>query len=445
MSVAVEEAALRGPSAEAVAALSASKQEPAWMRHKRLAAWEVYRGLSMPLGTEEEWRRTDLRGLNLAAYQPLPPQVPAVQRREDLPALLAPHTGLPETTVGGVVLHQDGAPLWRTLDDSLRQQGVIFCDLDAAVHQHADLVAAHFMTDAVPVETNKFSALHGALWNGGVFLYVPPGVTVELPLQALTAHLTASGMEQSHTLLIADEHSQVTLVDEQLSGSADLPGLHNGVVELHLKAGANVTYLQMQQWSRRLWGFANQSAVLAAASQLRWGIVALGSRLHWTGLNVQLRQPGSNAKLFGLMLTDGRQHLDYQTKQYHTAHHTESDLLFKSVLLGRSRTVFRGVIWLRPEAQQTNAYQSSHSLLLSPGARADAIPILEIEADDVACKHGATSGRIDDDQLFYLMSRGLSHQEAQRMIVQGFFETVITKFPVEGLQEKIRLALDARI
>jgi Fe-S cluster assembly protein SufD len=252
-------------------------------------------------------------------------------------------------------------------------------------------------------------------------------------------------MEQSHTLVIADEQSQVTLVDEQVSAHTDQPGLYNGVVELHLKAGAHMTYLHMQNWSRRLWGFANHGAVLAANSQLRWATAGLGSRLHWTGLNIQLREPGSQANLFGLMLTDGRQHLDYQTRQDHRAPHTESDLLFKSVLLGRSRTVFRGLIWLHPEAQQTNAYQSSHNLLLSSNARADAIPILEIEADDVRCKHGATTGRLDDDQIFYLMTRGLSYQEAQRMVVQGFFETVITEFPVEGLQEKIRSALDARI
>ncbi len=445
MTVDATVAALTGPSAEAAEALSASKQEPAWMRDKRLAAWKRSQALAMPAGTEEAWRRTDLRGLRWGDYHPVPLQVPMAAVREALPADLAPHMGLPETTVGGVIMHQDGSPLWCALHETLRQQGVIFCDLDTAVQQHADLVEPHFMTGAVPVASNKFTALHGALWNGGVFLYVPRGVTVALPLQAVTAHIMASGMEQSHTLVIAEAQSQVTLVNEQMSGRPDLPGLHNGVVELHLKAGANVTYLHMQNWSRRLWGFANHSAVLAADSQLRWATAGLGSRLHWTGLNVRLREPGSNAQLFGLMFTDARQHLDYQTTQDHMAPHTTSDLLFKSALLGRSRTVFRGVVWLHPEAQQTDAYQSSQNLLLSSRARADAIPILEIEADDVRCKHGATTGRIDDDQMFYLMSRGLSYQEAQRMIVQGFFETVVTEFPVEGLQEKIRLTLDARI
>jgi Fe-S cluster assembly protein SufD len=301
------------------------------------------------------------------------------------------------------------------------------------------------MTTAMPVSTSKFTALHGALWNSGVFVYVPRGVAVHLPIQALTGHMTAGGMVQSHTLLIADEHSQVTFIDQQVSGTADLPGLSNGVVELYLKAGAQVSYVQLQNWSRRLWGFAHQRAILAADSQVRWAVAALGSRLHWTSLSVQLCEPGSSARLFGLVLTDGRQHLDFQTCQDHLAPHTESDLLFRGVLLDRSRTVFRGVVWLHPEAQQTSAYQANHNLLLSPKARADALPILEIEADDVRCKHGSTTGRIDDEQIFYLMSRGLSYQEAQRMIVQGFFETVLTEFPVAGLQEKIRLALEARI
>ena len=445
MSLDAQVIACSGPSAEAVEALSASKHEPAWMRHKRLKAWELSQTLSMPLGNEEIWRRTDLRGLDLADYHPVPPPVNAVHHQDALPEPLGAHMSLPETTIGGAIVHHDGSPLWCTLDDRLRQQGVIFCDPDTAVREHADLVEPHFMTEAVPLQTNIFTALHGALWNGGTFLYVPRGVAVDVPLQALTAHMTADSMEQSHILVIADEQSQVTLIDEQISGSPTQSGLHNGVVELHLKAGAHLTFLQMQHWSRRLWSLANHSAVLAADSQLRWASAALGSRLHWTGVNVQLREPGSNAKLFGLVLTDGRQHIDYQTMQDHRASHTESDLLFKSALFGHSRTVFRGVVWLRPEAQQTSAYQSTHGLLLSPKARADAIPILEIEADDVRCKHGATTGRIDDDQVFYLMSRGLSYQEAQRMIVQGFFETVLTEFPVEGMRENIRLALDARI
>ncbi len=440
-----ETAALLGPSVEAVEALSASKQEPNWMRDKRLAAWQQSSALSMPSGKEEEWRRTDLRGFKWETYNPLPPQMSLADSRSALPEALTPHLGLPETSTGGILLHQDGSALWRSLDDELRQQGVIFCDLDTAVQQHADLVEPHFMTHAVPVSSNIFTALHGALWNGGVFLYVPRGAQVTVPLQALTAHMTAAGMMQPHTLLIADEQSCVTLVEEQFSGSADLPGLHNGVVELHLKAGANVTYLQMQNWSRRLWGVAHQGVSQAADSQLNWASAGLGSRLHWTGVNVQLREPGSNTKMFGLMLTDGRQHLDYQTLQDHQAPHTESDMTFKNALLGRSRTVFRGVVWLHPEAQQTAAMQSTHALLLSPQARADAIPILEIEADDVRCKHGATSGRIDDEHMFYLMSRGLSYQEAQRMIVSGFLETVVIEFPVEGFQEKVRMAVNARI
>ena len=432
-------------SAEAVEALSAAKNEPAWMRDKRRAAWRLSRELPMPADTDEAWRRTDLRGLDLGQYAALPPQTGAASSREQLPAYLAPHLAMPETTVGGILVHQDGDALWQTLEAELTRQGVIFCDLDSAVQQHGDLVEAHFMTEAVPVDTDAFTALHGALWQGGVFVYVPSGVQVQVPLQALTAHAAASGMVQPHLLLIADAQSDVTFVDEQVSQSADLPGFHNGVVELYLKRGARATYLQIQNWSRRLWGISHQRAVLDADSQLHWAAAGLGSRLHWTAQDVCLRAPGSNSKLFGLTFADGRQHLDYQTRQDHTAPHTESDLLFKGVVLDRARTVFRGVLHLRKEAQQTNAYQATHSLLLSPRARADALPILEIEADDVRCKHGSTTGRVDDEQIFYLMSRGLSRQDAQRLIVQGFFETVVTEFPVEGVQEKIRLAIEDRI
>jgi Fe-S cluster assembly protein SufD len=432
-------------SAEAVEALSASRNEPVWMRDKRRAAWQLSQELPMPADTDEAWRRTDLRGLDLDQYAAVLPPTEAVSHREQLPAYLAPHLAMPETTVGGVLVHQDGNTLWQTLDSELVRQGVIFCDLDTAVQQHPELVEAHFMTEAVPVSSDAFTAMHGALWQGGAFLYVPKGVQVQVPLQALTAHATAAGMLQPHLLLIADSQSDVTFVDEQISEPADLQGFHNGVVELYLKRGARMTFVQIQNWSRRLWGISHQRAVLDADSQLHWATAGLGSRLYWTAQEVWLRAPGSNSRLFGLTFADGRQHLDYQTRQDHSAPHTESDLLFKGVGLDRARSVFRGVLHLRKEAQQTNAYQATHNLLLSPRARADALPILEIEADDVRCKHGSTTGRVDDEQIFYLMSRGLSRQDAQRLIVQGFFETVITEFPVEGAREKIRLAIEDRI
>ncbi|GIX45990.1 MAG: Fe-S cluster assembly protein SufD [Candidatus Tectimicrobiota bacterium] len=430
-------------SAEAVEALSAAKAEPSWMRERRLAAWRCFEELAWPSGTEEEWRRTDLRGLHLEAYAPLPPVPPA--RQEEVPAVLQPHLALPETALGGLLLQQDGVPLRCELEPELRRQGVVFCPLEAAVQEYPELVAPYFMTQAVPAAMSKFTALHGALWQGGVFLYVPRGVQVALPLRALTVHGRAASLQQAHVLLVADEQAQVTFIEEQLSCAEDLPGLYNGVVEIFTQRGAQVTVLQIQNWSRRLWGFAYQRALLAEDSHLRWAVAGLGSRLHWTSLGVVLRGRGSSSRLFGLTLTDGRQHLDYQTLQDHQAPHTESDLLFKSALLGRSRTVFRGVIWLRPQAQHTNAYQADHSLLLSPHARADSLPILEIEADDVRCKHGSTTGRIDDEQLFYLMSRGLSAQEAQRMIVEGFLETVIAEFPVAGCQERLRQLVAARI
>ena len=432
-------------SAEAVEALSTSKNEPAWMRDRRRAAWQLSQELPMPADTDEAWRRTDLRGLDLGQYASVPPSAEAVSQPEQLPAGLAPRLPLPETTVGGAIVHQDGSSLWQTLDSGLAEQGIIFCDLDTAVHQHRDLVEAHFMTEAVPVDRDAFTALHGAMWQGGVFLYVPRGVQAQVPLQALTAHATDAGMVQPHLLLIADTQSNVTFVDEQISESPDLQGFQNGVAELYLKAGAQMTFVQIQNWSRRLRGISHQRAVLDADSQLHWAAAGLGSRLQWTAQDVWLRAPGANSKLFGLTFADGRQHLDFQTRQDHAAPHTESDLLFKGVVLDRARTVFRGELHLRKEAQQTNAYQATHSLLLSPRARADALPILEIEADDVRCKHGSTTGRVDEEQIFYLMSRGLSRRDAQRLIVQGFFETVISEFPVEGVREKIRLAIEDRI
>lgn len=432
-------------SAETVAALSAMKREPTWMRDRRLAAWRLSETLTLPLGTEEEWRRTDLRGLDLERYAPVLSPMPAVATRDALSALCQEHLALPDTPTGGQLVHEDGSPRWQSLDETLRRQGVIFCDLDTAVHQHTALVQTHFMGQAVPVAMSKFTALHAALWHGGVFLYVPPEVTVTLPLHALTVHTTAASMQASHVLLIADRQSQVTFVQDDVSGENEATGLHNGVVELYLKPGAQVTYLQVQQWSRRMWNVNHHRAVLGADSQLRWATAALGSRVSWTAQHVALAEPGSNARLYGLVLADGRQHFDYQTRQDHLAPHTESDLSFKSALFDRARTVLRGVVHLRPEAQQTSAYQSTHSLLLSDKARADALPILEIEADDVRCKHGATTGRVDDEQVFYLMSRGLSHHEAQQLIVQGFLETIIAEFPVEGVREKIRQAIAGRV
>ncbi|MCC6166386.1 MAG: Fe-S cluster assembly protein SufD [Caldilineaceae bacterium] len=429
------EKALAGFSEATVRALSAARQEPEWVLNLRLQAWQTFESLPWPKPSDEAWRRTRLTGFILDKYQPFAAAAPGEVTD------LIQHE-LDEMESAASLVFQNGDVIHRETRADLTGQGVIFTDLRRAVVEHRDLVQRYFMTEVVKPEQNKFTALHAALWDSGAFVYVPKNVKVDLPLQVIL-HQAATGVgSYHHTLLVADEGAEVTLVDDLVGGQN---GLQSSVVELVLKDNSVVRYMNLQDFDHTTWNFLTGRAAMQRNADLRWIQVSWGSRLTKAFLDVDLMGEGGHAELLGIYFPTGRQHIDHQTLQIHRAPHCFSDLLFNGALKDRSRSVYMGVIKVFKGAQKTDAYQRNGNLILDGTARADSIPGLEIEADDVRCTHAATAAQVEDEYVFYLMARGLTRPQAERMIVQGFFQAVLDRVPVESVVRKLEHVIERKI
>ena len=309
---------------------------------------------------------------------------------------------------------------------------------------HGQLVQRYLHTRAVNPRTDKFSALHAACWSGGQLLYVPRGVVVDEPLHILSV-MSDEGIDFGHTLVILEEGAEATVLSEMVSFAETDGGLHCGATELLLGPGAKLRFVSLQDWGKRAWHFAHQQAVLDRDASIQWTVGALGGHLAKVNQHVVLAGEGGYSQVNGAMFTEGRQHLSYHTLQHHQAPHCQSDFLYKSALQDKSHTVWRGMIKVDPQAQKTDGYQRNDNLLLSPDVRADSIPGLEIEADDVRCTHGSTSGRVDDELLFYAQCRGFTRQEAIRLVVTGFFQQVFDRITILSVREALGRAIARRV
>lgn len=444
MSTAIQ-GATKGFSREAVEELSHRRNEPDWLRQKRLGAWEQYEQIPMPKRTDEEWRRTDIRMLPIDDVAPFTGFDDRVTTRDALPAAIQPHLAA-AGEVSGVVVQRDSSTVYFEVDPSLAEQGVIFADLDTAIREHEDLLQRYFMSDeAVPAYDNKFAALHGAFWTTGTLLYVPKDVEIELPFRGFSTLETPGIGTFNHILIVAEEYASVTFVDYYQSETFDTESIVDNVVELHAAEGAQVRYIQVQDWGRHVWNFTTQKGVIHQDAAVRTLNVALGSKLSKGLIASNLVGAGSAAEMLGLYFADETQHFDHQTRQNHISPHASSDLLYKGAIKDRSRSVYSGVIKVWPKAHRTDAYQANRNLILDPTARADSIPNLEIGANDVRCTHGATIAQIEEEYVFYLMSRGITRTEAEKLIVDGFFDEVIERVPVESVQQTVRAAIDKKI
>jgi Fe-S cluster assembly protein SufD len=431
-------AARRGFTADAIADLLRRRDEPAWMRERRQVAWRAFEQIPMPTRTDEEWRRTDLRGLRLDEVEAYGPPASGAQ------SSLLPAAERDEPLAGFLGL-RDAQVVERRMADEWATKGVIFTDLVTAVREHADLVRDHFMTRCVPPTDGKFAALHGAFWDNGTFLYVPRGVVVTTPLRVIAAADTPGRATLPHTLIVLAEGSQATFVEEVVSPDGERQGFSSRVTEIFLGSGAQLDYANVQHWGDSVFDFHTERALLGKDSSLVLRSIEMGSQLSKGRVETIMEGPGSNARLVGLYFGDGRQHLDRYTLQDHLAPHATSDLLFKGVLTDHARSVYSGLIRVRPHAQKTDAYQQNRNLLLSRTARADSIPNLEIGANDVRCTHGATVGKVDEEELFYIMCRGLTRIEATRLIVEGFVDPQIEELPISGLRESLRREIGGRV
>jgi Fe-S cluster assembly protein SufD len=379
---------------------------------------ERYRALPLPTTKDEHWRFTDLSSFDPDAWT---------------------GNGAAEIATPASLLDVDAA-------------GIAYAgEAGIEIERAPDGIRFEALTDGHPLLYSlvgwdeKFAAHNAALWQHGLLVHVPRDVVLERPLYVRVANAAEGGSLFWRLLVVAEPGSRFSVIEEHASASADLSGYSNAAVEIVVQAGAKVEYVSVQNLSRATWHFASHHARVDRDAELDWVTAGFGSAKGKVRIQNDLAGRGATSRVTGAYFADGTQHLDYDTFQEHIAPDTTSDFAFKGALRDRARAVWRGMIRVEEGAQKTNAYQENRNLLLSKTAHADSIPGLEILANDVRCTHGATLGQVDREQLFYLMARGLSRSEAERLIVRGFFQDVLDRVELEPVREALAAALEARI
>jgi Fe-S cluster assembly protein SufD len=379
---------------------------------------ERYRELPLPTVKDEHWRFTDLSGFD-----------PDTFTTNGAAEIAAPPT-LVEIDAAGFARAGEAG-----IEVESAPEGVRF----------ERLTDAHPLLYTLVGWDEKFAAHNAALWQNGLLVHVAKGVVLEKPLYVRIANAVEGGALFWRLLVVAEPHSSFTVIEEYVSAAQELPSYSNAAVEIFVQEGAKVEYVSLQNLSRATWHFAAHHARVERDAELDWVAGGFGSAKGKVWIQNDLAGPGATSRVTGAYFADGTQHLDYDTFQEHIAPDTTSDFAFKGVLRDTARAVWRGMIRVEEGAQKTNAYQENRNLLLSKTAHADSIPGLEILANDVRCTHGATLGQVDREQLFYLMARGLSRAEAERLIVRGFFQDVLDRIELEPVREALGAALEARI
>jgi Fe-S cluster assembly protein SufD len=412
------------------AALEALPIAPGATGAIRERAFAQFEALPMPSPETEEWRYTDLSDFALDFV----PHMPGHDGSAPTPEA--------DGLAGSMVQHNSSVVM-TTSGQDLDARGVIFCDLDVAAEKYPHLVEPH-LHSLVPTDRSRFTALHGAFRTGGTFLYVPADVAVEMPLQTLT-YLDADGAAVfPHTLLIAERGAEVTFIDRY--ASPDLRrGLSDAIAEIVVGDGAHVRYASIQEWGAGITHLAVQRATVGRDADFRSLAVGFGATLSRAEAETVLAQPGGFSEMLGVFFADDDQHFDHRSVQDHIAPDCTSDLLYKGALRDESRAVFSGWVHVRPGAQKTNAMQTSRNIVLSERAKADAIPNLEIEANDVRCGHAASVGPVEEETLFYLQSRGIPRDEAERLVVTGFFQEVLDRVTLEEVRHGAELAIQEEL
>lgn len=422
-----------------VVAISQKYNEPQWLRDLRLQAWDTYESLPMPQ-MEEEWRRTDYSHINWEqASQPITAQsadkslVPA----KNLEPLVGEGQGGLMVFVDGEVVHHEIAP-------QLTEQGVVFTDLRTAVRDYENILRDNFMTRAIKPSDGKFAALHGALWQYGVFAYVPRGKTAELPLHVVMYN-TQSGASLGHVIAVVEENAEATMQVDYASAPTQEQATYIGATELIVEDAARLRYVSLQDWNRQTYEFSHQRGVVGKDANLDWVLGTMGTRLAKNFIEVDLNGVGTTARVSGFFFADKNQFFDLDTQQNHNAPLTTSDLLFKGSARDQARTLWQGMIKSLPQMQKIDGYQVCRNLVLSADARMDGIPGLEIEADDVACSHAATFGTLEEEPIHYLMSRGIPRPQAELMVIDGFFDELLQRIPFERVRDRLMSEIEAKI
>jgi len=406
-----------------------------WFNQLRFDAWRAFLETALPIRTDEAWRFATIKSLDLSPYTlatPVDESVAAELIRRSRGGL---------DTAGRMIFANDQLISREVHAAALEAQGVIWKPLDQAIAEDEALVSRHFMTQEVVLGSKKFAALHEANVRAGTFIYVPKNTEVALPLETLHWLHGRNASVFPHTLIIVGENSKVTVIDRFESADAGEPGFACGVNDLFLEAGAKLTYVNVQNWSRQTLAFQINSTVVGRDASAINMALNLGSRYARTESVSRLVGEGGRSDMLALSVAEGAQEFDQRTLQDHREPSTASDLLYKNSLNDQARTIFAGLIRVEPGAHHTDAYQKVRNLLLSDDAEANSMPGLEILADDVRCTHGATSGQVDAEELFYMLSRGIPQRVAQQLIVFGFLNEVIERLGNPEIGDELRALL----
>lgn len=445
---------VKDAGASVVEALSRRLGEPEWLLRKRLQAWQTFLDTPLPGPRDEAWRRTPLGGVRLEGFlafaEPTGRQAPGEDGRPaanaaDGGVASAADSGVAGRAEAGLLVQRDSLVVHRQLADEAADGGVVFTDLGTAAREHPELFQRHFMTELVPPGENCFTALHAALWSGGAFLLVPAGVEVTAPLRYdLLVERSGLGVFD-HVLVLAGAGSRVTLVQSLASGAPGGPALHCGVVEVVAGEGAEVRFCSLQRWSAATDSFAVRRALVGRGARVDWVAGEFGGRLARAEVQSLLYGEGCRSRTTVAYFGSGTQHLDVGAGAVHAAPGTESGIVARGAVAGRARAVYRGLGHILRGARGARMDQRQRALLLGPQARADSIPSLLIEENDVEAGHGAAAAPVDGDQLFYLMSRGLPAAAARRLLVRGFFQPLLAGLDLPALRPLLDRELEERL
>ena len=429
----------KGLDQEIVEQISAMKGEPAWMLEFRLKALEHFQKRPMP-----NWGG-DLSKLNLDdIYYYVKPTETGSHTWDDVPDTIKDtfdKLGIPEAErkfLAGVGAQYESEMVYHRVQEHLEEQGVIFLSIEDGLREHPDLFREYFST-VIPIEDNKFAALNSAVWSGGSFIYIPPGIKVDLPLQAYFRLNVANIGQFERTMIIADEGAQVHYVEGCTAPIYSTDSFHSGVIEIVVKKNARVRYTTIQNWSTNVYNLVTQRALVHEGATMEWVDANLGSKLTMKYPSCYLLGPGAHGEILSMAFAGNGQHQDAGGKVIHVAPHTSSKITSKSISKGSGRSSYRGLLKVYKGAKDVRSNVVCDALLLDDNSRSDTYPYIEIDEDDVTIGHEASVSKVGEEQLFYLMSRGLSEEEATTMVVSGFIEPLVKELPMEYAIEMNRL------
>ena len=429
----------RGLGRDVVEQISQMKGEPQWMLDFRLRALEHFQQRPMPT-----WG-ADISGLDLDnIFFYVKPTEASSGSWDDVPDTIKntfDKLGIPEAErkfLAGVGAQYESEMVYHSLQEHLEKLGVIFLSIEDGLRQHPDLFREYFGT-VIPIEDNKFAALNSAVWSGGSFVYVPKGVKVDLPLQAYFRLNIANVGQFERSLIIADEGAQVHYVEGCTAPQYTTDSLHSGVIEIIVKRGARMRYTTIQNWSTNVYNLVTQRAKVFGNGTMEWVDANLGSKVTMKYPSCYLMEPGAHGEMLSMAFAGPGQHQDAGSKMVHFAPNTSSKVTSKSISKGGGRASYRGLLKVYKGAHGVRSNVVCDALLLDPKSRTDTYPYIEIDEDDVSIGHEASVSKVGEEQLFYLMSRGLSAEEATTMVVSGFIEPLVKELPMEYAVEMNRL------